>query len=165
MSAPRQIIELEQTLRQLVNEHQRLLGLVDAHNAAMKVLDLARMDEAAAQQEATRLRIATLENRRRGLVSQLGRAHKLEGKVTVQRLSELYPQQGPNLLKLRDDLKAIITHLGTRTHVAGKVAGAVLGHLNTVVRLLAGAVEQAGLYTKQGVPRVSQRIGVMEAVG
>jgi hypothetical protein len=37
--------------------------------------------------------------------------------------------------------------------------------LNTVVRLLAGAVEKAGLYTKHGVPQVSSRIGVMEAVG
>src|SRR5687768_2899543 len=132
--SPRQIIELEQTLRQLVTEHQRLLGLVDAHNAAMKVLDLTRMDESAGQQEAARLRIATLENRRRGLVTQLGRLHKLVGKVTVQRLAELYPQQGPSLLKLRDDLKTIIAHLGTRTHIAGKVASAVLGHLNTVVR-------------------------------
>src|SRR5688572_17725086 len=124
----RQIIELEQSLRQLVAEHQRLLGLVDAHHAAMKVLDLARMDDAAAQQEASRLKIATFENRRRALVTQLGRLHKLEGKVTVQRLAELNPQQAPNLLKLRDDLKTIIAHLGTRTHVAGKVAGAVLGH-------------------------------------
>ena len=52
-----------------------------------------------------------------------------------------------------------------RTHVAGRVATAVLGHLNTVVRLVAGAVEKAGLYTKNGVPRVSSRIGVMDAVG
>ena len=27
------------------------------------------------------------------------------------------------------------------------------------------AVEKAGLYTKQGIPQVSSRIGVMEAVG
>jgi len=32
------------------------------------------------------------------------------------------------------------------------------------VRLLAGSVEQAGLYTKHGVPKVSARIGMMEAV-
>ena len=49
--------------------------------------------------------------------------------------------------------------------MAGRLASAVLGHLNTVVRLLAGAVEKAGLYTKQGIPQVSARIGVMEAVG
>jgi hypothetical protein len=41
----------------------------------------------------------------------------------------------------------------------------VLGHLNTAMRLFAGAVGQSGTYTKNGVPRVSARIGVMEAVG
>ena len=41
----------------------------------------------------------------------------------------------------------------------------MLGHLNTVVRLLAGAVERAGVYTKDGIPRVASRIGIMEAVG
>ena len=30
---------------------------------------------------------------------------------------------------------------------------------------LAGAVERAGVYTKDGIPRVSGRIGIMEAVG
>ena len=52
-----------------------------------------------------------------------------------------------------------------RSFVANKVASAVLGHLNTIVRLLAGAVERAGVYTKHGVPKVSARIGAMEAVG
>ena len=42
---------------------------------------------------------------------------------------------------------------------------ALLGHLNTVVRLIAGAVERAGVYTKTGAPQMSNRIGVMEAVG
>jgi hypothetical protein len=69
------------------------------------------------------------------------------------------------LLKLRAELKDVINRVQARTHVAGKLASAVVGHLNTVVRLLAGAVEKAGLYTKQGIPQVSSRIGVMEAVG
>jgi hypothetical protein len=68
-------------------------------------------------------------------------------------------------MKLRDELKAAIQSVQKRSNIAGKVASAVLGHLNTVVRLLAGAVEKAGLYTKQGIPQVSSRIGVMEAVG
>jgi hypothetical protein len=77
----------------------------------------------------------------------------------------MYPPNGPMLLKLRQELKAVIGQVQTRTHVAGRLASAVVGHLNTVVRLLAGAVEKAGLYTKQGIPQVSSRIGVMEAVG
>jgi hypothetical protein len=41
----------------------------------------------------------------------------------------------------------------------------VLGHLNVAVRALSGAVQQAGVYTKTGLPKVSGRIGAMEAVG
>ena len=37
-----------------------------------------------------------------------------------------------------------------RTQVAGRLAAAVLGHLNTVVRLLAGAVEKAGALHETG---------------
>jgi hypothetical protein len=54
--------------------------------------------------------------------------------------------------------------IAENTHVAGRVTGAFLGHLNTAVRLISGAVQHAGVYTKYGTPRVSQRIGVMEAV-
>ena len=67
--------------------------------------------------------------------------------------------------KLRDEIKSLAGRITSRTHVAARLSSAVLGHLNTVVRLLAGAVEKAGLYTKHGVPSVSSRIGVMEAVG
>ena len=84
---------------------------------------------------------------------------------TVPDLAAMYPAQAAALLNARDELKATMNALQQRTHVVSRLAGAVAGHLNTVVRLLAGAVEKAGLYTKQGVPQVSTRIGVMEAVG
>ena len=161
----RQLAELESALQLLVAEHRKLLGFVDAQHAAMRAMDLAALDVAVNGQEACRLRIATLEAKRRGVVQLLTRGMKVEGPVTVTKLATLYPQRGEALLKLRDELKAVATTISTRTKVAGKVAGAVLGHLNTVVRLLAGAVERAGVYTKQGVPQVSRRIGVMEAVG
>jgi hypothetical protein len=90
---------------------------------------------------------------------------KLTGTTTLSRLAESLPQYKQPLLALREQLKAKVNEVATRSTVAGRVAGALLGHLNTVVRLLAGAVEQAGIYTKQGTPQVSARIGVIEAVG
>jgi len=98
-------------------------------------------------------------------VLQITQQHKLSGEVTIQRLAQLFPQRGEALLKLRDELKRTILNIQAKTHIAGRLAGAVLGHLNVVVRLIAGAVERAGIYTKSGVPQVSNRIGVMEAVG
>jgi hypothetical protein len=111
------------------------------------------------------MRIAALDGKRKTLVNQLAAMVKLPANTTLKRLAEAIPQHKQALLSLRDQLKAKVTEVATRSTVAGRVAGALLGHLNTVVRLLAGAVEQAGIYTKQGTPQVSTRIGVIEAVG
>ena len=161
----RQPSELEPLLQQLVAEHRKMLRFVDAHQAAMRVMDLKAMDVAAGQQEACRLRIATVENKRRMLAAVLAKQANLSGEPTISRLAEAYPQRRAELLALRDELRMVIAEVTGKTRVAGKVAGAVLGHLNTVVRVIAGAVEQAGVYTRQGTPRVSTRIGVVDAVG
>ena len=161
----RALFDLESILQQLIVEHRKLLKHVDAHQIAMKTMTLDAMDAAANQQEASRLRIATLENTRRTVVSQIAQQNRLTGEITIARLTQLFPQRGETLLKLRDELKKTIEQIQARTHIAGRLAGAVLGHLNTVVRLIAGAVERAGIYTKTGAPQVSGRIGMMEAVG
>ncbi len=158
--------ELELVLQQLIAEHKRLLTYVEAQQAAMKAFDLGAMDAARNQQEACRLRVATLENKRRGVVANMAKLLKADpATLTLSRIIELHPQRRVALQKLRLELRDVASQIATRTHVAGKLASAVLGHLNTVVRLLAGAVEKSGLYTKHGVPQVAARIGKMEAVG
>jgi hypothetical protein len=161
----RALFDLESTLQQLIVEHRKLLKHVDAHQTAMKTMALDAMDAAANQQEASRLRIVTLENNRRAIVAQLAQQNRLTGEITISRLTQLFPQRCDALVKLRDELRKTIEQIQARTHIAGRLAGAVLGHLNTVVRLIAGAVERAGIYTKTGAPQVSSRIGMMEAVG
>ena len=161
----RQVLELESILSELIAEHHRLLKHLHAQQSAMKSFDLKAMDSAANLQEASRLRLATLESKRRLIVLQLTRVHGAPSDLGITDLAKLYPQRSEPLLALRSTLKDLMSQITARTHVAGKLAGAVLGHLNTVVRLLAGAVGKAGLYTKHGVPQVSARIGVMEAVG
>ncbi|MGE5609344.1 MAG: flagellar protein FlgN [Bacillota bacterium] len=161
----RQLADLETILQQLITEHEKLLRQLEAQQAAMKKLDVRAMEEASDQQQATRLRIAALETRRQLVVNQLATMLRIPAPVTLTRLAGAMPQARARLLELRDRLKDLTTRISTKAHVSGRLAGAVLGHLNTAVRLLAGAVEQAGLYTKHGVPQVSTRIGVMEAVG
>jgi hypothetical protein len=161
----RTILEIESILQQMIVEHRKLLKHLESHQAAMKKMSLDEMDKCGNQQEATRLRIASLETTRKALVNKLMKEHKLGGEITISRLAQAFPQRGPGLLIMRDELKKIVAQIQHRSHVAGRLAGAVLGHLNTVVRLIAGAVERAGIYTKRGVPQMSNRIGVMEAVG
>jgi hypothetical protein len=159
------LFDLESVLQQLIVEHRKLLRQVASQQNAMKTFALDEMDVCANQQEASRLRVGSLESRRRSIIAEIAKQNRLAGDVSLSRLATLFPQRADSLMKLRADLKMVVMEIQSRTHVAGKLAGAVLGHLNTVVRLLAGAVERAGIYTKQGVPQVSTRIGVMEAVG
>jgi hypothetical protein len=161
----RQISELEAVLRQLIQEHTRLLTHVTAHSTAIQAFDLRTMDDAGREQEGCRLRITMLDQRRISIVQQIAKAMNVSGELTVARIAKLDPEHAQSLLQLRAQLKEIVEQVSTRNKISGKVAGAVLGHLNTMVRLLAGAVERAGLYTKNGVPRVSSRIGGLETVG
>jgi len=161
----RLISELEAILQQLVVEHRKLLEHMERHEAAMKTFAMESMDDTSRLQEASRLRIANLEGRRRALVAELSKVFRFEGELTIRKLAQVHPTRAEALLTLREDLKGLIDAITTRSRISGKIAGAVLGHLNTIVRLLAGAVEKAGLYTKNGIPQVSTRIGVMEAVG
>jgi len=159
------ITDLELVLQHQIAEHRKMLAMCDAHQAAMKKFDLKAMEDLTNLQEACRLRMATLEYKRKTLTLAIARLHKLPGDLKLTQLAELYPAYKPSLMKYRDELRGLIDQVSRNNFIAGKLAGAVLGHLNTVVRLLAGVVEKAGLYTKQGVPKVSARIGVMEAVG
>ena len=160
----RLVLELESLLNEMIAENQRLLHHLMLQQSAMKRFDLPAMDTAGKHQEASRLRVAGLEARRRGVVAQFSREQGSRIDLTIADIAALDPARGPALLKQRAKLKDLVVQVSSRAQVASRLAGAVLGHLNTVVRLLAGAVEKAGLYTKYGVPQVSARIGVMEAV-
>lgn len=161
----RQTLEIEQILQQMIVEHKKLLEHVDRHQAAMKSMDLKTMDQAGTLQEACRLRISGLESRRKKSAQMLAKTLRLNEELTIARLCELFPDRKPTLLKLREDLRTLTTAISGRAHVGSRVAGTLLGHLNTAVRLLARAVEQAGVYNRSGLQQVTGRIGSMDAVG
>jgi len=165
----KQVQDIIVTLGQLLQEHQKLVAQVENHQQAMRTLDLDRMDATARAQDVIRIRIASIDTRRRLQMLQIAKlnpqANSRTGELTISQLAELHPAQSEQLLAVRDELRAVGQATRDRAHVASRVAGALLGHLNVAVRAIAGAVEQAGVYTKQGVPRVSSRIGAMEAVG
>lgn len=161
----RLVVELESVLQLLIDEHRRMLSLVAAQQGSMKTLALDAMQDAMHRQESSRSRIAALDTRRRMLAQQIAKLAKANGELTLAQIAMAFPQNGPKLIKLREELKGLIQQIADRTHVAGRVAAAVLGHLNTAMRLFAGAVGQAGVYTKHGTPRVAARIGIMDAVG
>src|SRR5690349_23339628 len=110
--------ELEALLTELIAEHQRLLKNLTAHQAAMKAFDLPAMDTLAKQQEASRLRIASLETKRRMAVLQIGRANGLGGDAKIAEIAKLFPQRAAVLQQQRAILKDLMTQIAARTHVA-----------------------------------------------
>jgi len=161
----RHISDLHTILAQLITEHRKLLDLLEAQHGAMKVFDLRAMADLMPRQEMTRLHIGDLENKRRLVMRQIATVHKLPEEPRLVRMAELFPQHAPSLLKARSELRDLAERIARRSQLSGRLASAVLGHLNTVVRLLAGAAQRAGLYTRRGIPRVGSRIGVMDAIG
>jgi hypothetical protein len=161
----RHISDLQAILTQLAGEHRKLFDQLEIQHAAMKKFDLPAIAEAVTRSESTRLRINDLESRRRNLMRQITMILKLSEEPRLSRLAELFPPQAAGLTKVREELRDLAVKIARRTQGSSRLASAVLGHLNTVVRLLAGAVERAGLYNKQGIPRVVSRVGVMDAIG
>lgn len=157
--------DLQNLMQLLIAEHEKLLAQLDIQQAAMKTLDLKQLDDCARQQDNLRHRIATLESRRRLIVTHLARMLRIDGQPNLAAIADKLPQDRARLLALRDRLRALVSKASTRATVTSRVANALVGHLNTAVRLLAGAVEQAGLYTKQGTAQAPQRMGRLEAVG
>ena len=84
-SQARLVADLEAALQQLIIEHRKLLKMIENQQAAMKVLDLKAMDQATQQQEASRLRIATTEHKRRSSVLALARSLRLAGEPKTPR--------------------------------------------------------------------------------
>jgi hypothetical protein len=160
-----QIAELEKILAQQLIEHRSLLTHVDQHLGALRTLRFDVVQTAATAIEQSRTRVVMLEVKRRAVMQQLSRLYKLPLDASLQQVAETLPQHRGTLMKLRDQLKQITADIARKTTVSSRVSGAMLGHLNTVVRLIAGAMQQASVYTRQGVPTVAGRIGVMEAVG
>ncbi len=163
--ALRPIMDLEALLGELIEEHRKLLMCVEIHQAAMQSLNTPAMETSRARQEAARSRILRLELRRRTIVLQIGRINQIKGEPKIPVIAELYPQRRVQLLKLRDELFEAMKKVADRSFVANKVAAAVLGHLNTAMRILAGAVGSGGIYTNRGTPKMAMRIGSIEAVG
>lgn len=162
---PPLVRELLNALRRLVAEHQALLRLLEAQRDAMQRLDLESLDAATRSQEQSRSRIAQLEQRRRSVAEQLARSLRLAAPLSLARLASALPEHGAALLECGEELRRLVEQVRVAAQVSARVAGAVVGHMNTVLRLIGTVAQQAGGYTRSGTPRVASRVGVMEAVG
>lgn len=158
------IVELEKLLAVLVNEHRTLSAAADVYQKALRTFDLEQINAGADAVEASRSKIVMFENRRRHQTLLVARTHKLPNDVTITQIATAVPAHRLTLLKHRDELRKLVAEISAKNNVSAKVAAAMMGHLNSVVRMVSGAVRQAAVYTRYGQHTVAARVGVMEAV-
>jgi hypothetical protein len=159
------VVDLETVLQELLVEHHKLIKHLESQQAAMQAMKIKEMDAARQQQELSRTRIIALENRRRTQVMQIARINQLQTEPKIPHLADMYPARRAQLMLLQNQLRSAMQEVANKSFIASKLATAVLGHLNTAMRILAGAVGGGGVYNQRGVSKVARRIGVMEAVG
>ncbi|MGC4030397.1 MAG: flagellar export chaperone FlgN [Tepidisphaeraceae bacterium] len=158
------IVELEKLLALLVTEHRALSAAADVYQKALRTFDLQQINAGADAVEACRAKIVMFENRRRHQTLLVARTHKLANDVTISQIAQAVPAHRVNLVKYRDELRKLTAEITAKNSVSAKVATAMMGHLNSVVRMVSGAVRQAAVYTRYGQHTVAARVGVMEAV-
>jgi hypothetical protein len=160
-----QAAELLRLLQAQIAEHKRLIDCLARHASAIKAMNLAEVDLAVRTAAQLRQRLATLELRRKAAADVLANTLKLGGRASLAQIASALPNDAAALFAARDELRKLIEQARAQAHIASRVAGAVLGHLNTVVRLVGTAVKHAGVYTRSGNARVSRPVGLIEAVG
>lgn len=168
-----QLDELERSLRLVLADQKRLAEMLVAQRECMRQLRAADVEKLAAEIATIRQRIAASDGRRKLLAMAAARELGIVAKeptlaMLIAAMKD--PVRAGRLAKLREELRAVVMEVAAASHVAGRLAGAVLGHLNMAVRTLSTAINgggshAGGAYTRTGSPRVGGRIGVVEALG
>ncbi|MFN4243623.1 MAG: flagellar export chaperone FlgN [Tepidisphaerales bacterium] len=173
MSMYQAVDELERMLQQLESEQAKLLELLSKQRLALRALDVKSLESLTEELERSRLRIAATEPRRRMLALAAAQALRLPGAgeaVGLTRLAAAVLDQTRRhrLLGLRERLRRQAEAIERARAVNGRLVSALLGHLNTSVRLLVSAGSDAGTYTRSGTPRMTGAAlhgGALETVG
>src|SRR4051812_13749488 len=95
----RWIPELEALRSQLLAETRKLVGDRDQQRAAMKKFGLDALDAARHQQDASRIRVAAIEKKRRIVIAQLSKGTRINPEaLTLAKLAELHGPRRDALL-------------------------------------------------------------------
>lgn len=146
--------QLDDLLTELTGTYGRLLGAMDGHTEAVRRADGAAIAAGTQVQAELVTRISELERRRRKLVSDasvvitfppLGRA------VTLTDLATHLPHQSSQAMQHKARaLKELIGQVHARQTMLRNAAGALLAHIEGVVRQVGRQLSRAGTYSPRG---------------
>lgn len=154
------LAELGRSLESLTAVHRELCESLQQQHAAMKRFDTEAMAGGVRWQESIHRRILRMEQQRRLLVQQLARAAGRSDDLSLLQLADLYPQVRDELLQCRTQLRTAAAEAARWSQACGRLAGGVLSHVNTALRILT----RATTYGRAGSFAAPPGRGRLEAV-
>lgn len=148
------ILQLDANLRAMLEEHTRLLSLIERKHQAMRSGRPAAITDCCVAENVHVQAIGELEKRRQGLMAELTRrlspnsAEPLRLTEAAERIAE--PARG-RLLVLHAQLRQAVQQVRERNAVAQRATEALLGHVHGMMQMIGQAIGQAGTYSRRGV--------------
>lgn len=145
--------ELETTLRDLLNEHDALLALLNRKHQAVRHAKPAVVEECLERENGRVQRIAELEKRRQQCVADLTERADAEASepLTISRIAEAAePDQRERLLGLAGVLRQRMIEVQRESRVIKQATDGLLKHVQGVMQRVTGAVTGVGTYGSSG---------------
>ena len=155
------IDELARVLRELAAVHRDIAANFEQQHEAMRRFDTEAMQRLGRRQEASHRRVLRLEANRGTAAGRAARAAQLPIDVPLLALADAYPAQRDELLRLRQELRAVAAEAQERSRRCQRIAGSVLTHLNGAVRLLT----RSSLYGRGGAFVSPPQLRSLDSVG
>ena len=149
----KQLRQLEQHLRDLLEEHEAMLRLIQRKREAVRQARPAVVEDCTERENQHVQRIGQIEKARQELVAQITTA--LDAQATepmrlgqiVERLDE--PQRG-RLLALQAKLRDCMEQVRRESRVVADAMTGLLQHVQGLVQMVAQTVGGGGVYSSRG---------------
>jgi hypothetical protein len=152
---------LVRSLDGLIKTHGELLATLREQLEAMRKMDAVAMSDAGRRQEAIHRRLLRLETDRRRAARALATSLRLPADAALTDIAARLATPPAELQDRRVRLRSLSTEAAKLGEQCSRLAGGVLAHLNSSLRLLTGG----GTYAAGGNFHMPPRLSRMEAIG
>lgn len=163
----KQIDRLEAMLREQLELHRQLHGVLQRKRAALREAKRAELDDCCRAENGFVQKISELEKKRLTLVGELTLKVSLQAREPM-RLDELAghlpePSRG-RLLVLRQQLRDLMQQVRADAHVVRRATEALARHMQGLMQSVAAAINGSGSYGATGAtPAAAMKLSTFSA--
>ncbi len=146
--------ELEHCLRDLLVEHEQLLGLVRRKLEAMKLSSPELINDCCLRENECVQKIGDTEKHRQKVVGELTLIMQPNATepLNLQQIGEALPEPRRGvILVLRAKLRDLMAQIKKENNVADQATKGLLGHVRGVMQMVRQAASGAGTYSRKGI--------------